>query len=153
MLAAMTVGALACVAIGSMPWLLYDLLPEAMDYSPYDATHVLTQVQLLAFAIGAVVLFRLARIYPDEIRAVNLDVEWVYRRLAPAVVRRVGSAIRAADATVRGAAMGGVNWALGGAFRHTGPHGALARSWPTGSMVLWVAVLLAAFLILRVLNL
>ena len=150
MLAAMTVGAAACIAIGSMPWLLYERLPFSMDgYSPYDVTHVLTQLQLLAFAIGAVVLFRLMRIYPDEIRAVNLDVEWVYRKAAPAVVRRVGSAIRGADSAVRGAALGGVNWALGGAFRHTGPHGALARSWPTGSMVLWVAVLLAAFLILR----
>jgi multicomponent Na+:H+ antiporter subunit D len=149
MLAAMTVGAVACIAIGSMPWLLYDLLPFDMDYSPYDVTHVVTQLQLLAFAIGAVVLFRLMRIYPDEIRAVNLDVEWTYRKLAPAIVRRVGSAIRAADSTVRGVALGGVNRVLGGAFRHTGPHGALARSWPTGSMVLWVAVLLAAFLILR----
>ena len=150
MLAAMTVGAAACIAIGSMPWLLYEHLPFSMDgYSPYDVTHVLTQLQLLAFAIGAVVLFRLMRIYPDEIRAVNLDVEWVYRKAAPAMVRRVGSAIRGADSAVRGAALGGVNWALGGAFRHTGPHGALARSWPTGSMVLWVAVLLAAFLILR----
>ena len=139
----------ACLAIGSLPWLPEDHLPRAMDYSPYDVTPVLTQMQLLAFAIGAVVLFRLMRIYPDEIRAVNLDAEWVYRKAAPAVVRRVGSAIRGADAAVRGAALGGVNRALGGAFRHTGPHGALARSWPTGSMVLWVAVLLAAFLILR----
>ena len=32
--------------------------------------------------------------------------------------------------------------------RHYGPEGTLARSWPTGSMVLWVAVLLAASLIL-----
>ncbi len=151
MLAAMTVGAVACVLIGSMPQLLYERLPHAMDYSPYDLPHVLTQVQLLAFAVGAVVLFRLARIYPDEVRAVNLDAEWVYRRLAPAAVRRVGSAIRGADSAVRGAALDGVNWVLGNAFRHTGPHGALARSWPTGSMVLWVAVLLAAFLILRAL--
>ena len=151
MLAAMTLGALACVLIGSVPSLLYDHLPNAMDYSPYDMTHMLTQVQLLAFAVAAVVLFRLARIYPDEIRTVNLDVEWVYRKMAPAVVRRAGSAIRAADSAVRGAAMSGVSWALGGAFRHTGPHGVLARSWPTGSMVLWVAVLLAAFLILRTL--
>ena len=151
MLAAMTVAAIGCVAIGSMPWLLYDLLPFDVDYNPYDVTHVVTQLQLLAFAIGAVVLFRLARIYPDEIRAVNLDAEWTYRKLAPAIVRRAGSAIRAVDAGVRGAVLGGVNWALGRAFRHTGPHGALARSWPTGSMVLWVAVLLAAFLILQAL--
>jgi multicomponent Na+:H+ antiporter subunit D len=30
--------------------------------------------------------------------------------------------------------------------RHHGPQGLLARTWPTGSMVLWVSVLLAGFL-------
>ena len=33
-------------------------------------------------------------------------------------------------------------------LRHYGPEGTLARTWPTGSMVLWVTVLLAASLIL-----
>ncbi len=33
-------------------------------------------------------------------------------------------------------------------YRHHGPQGALARTWPTGSTVLWVAVLLAATLII-----
>jgi multicomponent Na+:H+ antiporter subunit D len=32
-------------------------------------------------------------------------------------------------------------------FRHHGPQGLLARTWPTGSMVLWVAVLLGAYLL------
>jgi multicomponent Na+:H+ antiporter subunit D len=31
-------------------------------------------------------------------------------------------------------------------YRHHGPQGALARTWPTGSTVLWVAVLLCATL-------
>jgi multicomponent Na+:H+ antiporter subunit D len=30
-----------------------------------------------------------------------------------------------------------------------GPKSLLARTWPTGSMLLWVAVLLALFLIVR----
>jgi multicomponent Na+:H+ antiporter subunit D len=30
-------------------------------------------------------------------------------------------------------------------FRYHGPSGALAKTWPTGSMALWVAVLLAVF--------
>jgi len=33
-------------------------------------------------------------------------------------------------------------------IRHYGPEGTLARTWPTGSMVLWIAVLLAASLVL-----
>ena len=32
--------------------------------------------------------------------------------------------------------------------RHHGPQGVLARAWPTGSTVLWVTVMLAAFLVL-----
>ena len=33
-------------------------------------------------------------------------------------------------------------------YRHHGPQGVLARTWPTGSMVLWVAILLAGYLLL-----
>jgi multicomponent Na+:H+ antiporter subunit D len=35
-----------------------------------------------------------------------------------------------------------------GLARHHGEHGLLARNWPTGSMVLWVAVLLGFSLVL-----
>jgi len=31
--------------------------------------------------------------------------------------------------------------------KHHGPHGILAKTWPTGSMVLWVAFLLGGYLI------
>jgi multicomponent Na+:H+ antiporter subunit D len=34
-----------------------------------------------------------------------------------------------------------------GLFRHHGPQGILARTWPTGSMMLWVAVLLGAIVL------
>ena len=37
---------------------------------------------------------------------------------------------------------------LASAFRHHGPQGVLARSWPTGSMVIWVAVMLGLSLAL-----
>jgi multicomponent Na+:H+ antiporter subunit D len=37
--------------------------------------------------------------------------------------------------------------AVAALFRQHGPRGLLARSWPTGSMVLWVAVLLGAYLL------
>jgi multicomponent Na+:H+ antiporter subunit D len=33
-------------------------------------------------------------------------------------------------------------------FQHHGPEGVLARTWPTGSMALWVAVLLGGFLLI-----
>jgi multicomponent Na+:H+ antiporter subunit D len=33
-------------------------------------------------------------------------------------------------------------------YRHHGPQGVLARTWPTGSTVLWVALLLGLTLLL-----
>ncbi|MDH3222775.1 MAG: Na(+)/H(+) antiporter subunit D [Gemmatimonadota bacterium] len=149
MLVAMGIGAFLCILIGIRPGLLYDLLPFPVDYHPYDATHVLTQLQLLFFAIGAVVVFQLWKIYPAEIPSVNVDADWVYRRAAPRVVRAVGGAVTAVDTAFREAFVGALRRILRGAFRAHGPKGILARSWPAGSMVLWVSVMLTAFLFLQ----
>ena len=46
MLVAMGLAAGLCVLIGCYPRLLYDLLPFATDYTAYDATHVLAQLQI-----------------------------------------------------------------------------------------------------------
>jgi multicomponent Na+:H+ antiporter subunit D len=37
---------------------------------------------------------------------------------------------------------------LNAVYRHSGPTGILARSWPTGSMAFWTTILLAAYLFL-----
>ena len=149
MLVAMGIGALCCLAIGIWPELLYGLLPGEVDYRAYDYTHMLTQMQLLCFAIAAVAAFHLWKIYPAEIPSVNLDADWVYRRAAVRVTGFVGRTVGAADAAVRGVVLGGVGRAMRGAFRSHGPRGVLARSWPAGSMVLWVSILLTAFLFLQ----
>ncbi|GMV07651.1 MAG: hypothetical protein AMXMBFR53_39260 [Gemmatimonadota bacterium] len=148
MLAAMAIGAVLCVGIGTFPGVLYGLLPYVTDYSPYDLTHVLTQLQLLVFGILAVVVLIRSGIYPPELRAVNIDAEWSYRWLAPRVVRGVGAAVARVDGAVRGAALGLVRGGLALTARGHGPAGPLSRTWPTGSMVLWVAVLLGVSLIL-----
>ncbi len=149
MLVAMGIGAFLCILIGVRPGLLYGLLPFPVDYHPYDATHVLTQLQLLFFAIGAVVVFQLWKIYPAEIPSVNVDADWVYRRAAPRVIRAVGGAVTAVDTAFREAFVGALRRILRGAFRAHGPKGILARTWPAGSMILWVSVMLTAFLFLQ----
>ena len=147
MLVAMGAGALLCVAIGSFPGVLYALLPREMDYDPYDAAHVLTQLQLLCFgALGFVTLVKTG-VYPPEKRAVHIDAEWLYRWVAPRLVRGVGGAVARVDAYVRSSVLELVESTIGLAGRGHGPSGPLARSWPTGSMVLWVAILLGAYLI------
>ena len=149
MLVAMGIAAAACLAIGIWPNLLYGMLPYAVDYEPYSYTHILTQIQLLCFAIGAVVAFHLWKLYPAEIPSVNLDADWVYRRAAVKVTRWTGSVVAAVDGAFRRRVLNTVDRTLRGAFRSHGPRGILARTWPAGSMVLWVSILLAAFLFLQ----
>ncbi len=149
MLAAMGIAAFLCIFIGIYPDALYRLLPHDYAYNPYDATHILTQLQLLCFAIGAVVAFQLWKIYPAEIPSVNIDADWLYRRGAARVVRATGNAVRTADAVLRSSVLGVVDRTMRGAFRSHGPRGILARTWPSGSMVLWVSILLAGFLIFQ----
>lgn len=88
MLLAMGVAAFLCLAIGIYPAALYSLLPFSLDYTPYDTTHVLAQIQLLFFSALAFVWLNLVRLYPPELRSTNLDVEWIYRRLIPGAMRR-----------------------------------------------------------------
>ncbi len=148
MLLAMSIAAVLCIAIGTQPQYLYSLLPWEMDYWPYDTTHVLAQMQLLFFSALAFVWLNKQGLYPPELHSVNLDAEWFYRRLLPtgaqAVVQRL-SQIRHGIATATGILLG-VSRQSFGRSRLADYH--LAASWPTGSMVLWIAILLGGFLLL-----
>jgi multicomponent Na+:H+ antiporter subunit D len=147
MLIAMTIAALLCIGIGSFPTFLYGMLPYDTGYSPYDATHVLAQLQLLAFSALAFTWLKLAGIYPPELRSVNLDVDWLYRRLAPNAVHAVMAKVAPIDRALRDQAKAATDWALRDLARHHGSYGGLGGSWPTGSMVLWVAALLGLSLL------
>ena len=148
MLTAMSIAAILCVFIGSYPWLLYDLLPFTVNYAPFDGSHVLAQIKLLVFSAAAFAWLKVSGLYPPELHSTNIDVEWLYRRLAPRIVRNATSSLRRAADTFGGGVHAGGKTLMRSLLRHYGPEGTLARTWPTGSMVLWVAVLLAASLIL-----
>ena len=148
MLLAMGIAAVLCVFIGSYPWFLYDLLPFVVTKSPYDATHVIAQLQLLFFSALAFTWLKLSGLYPPELRSVNVDAEWVYRRLGPRMITALAAVLGPIDAGLRQTAMRPVRIFVDLLRRHHGPQGVLARGWPTGSMVLWVAVLLAMYLII-----
>jgi len=66
---------------------VYRLLPNPVDFEPYSAFHVTGQLQLLLYAALAFVMLTLAGLYPAEIRAVNVDADWLYRRGGPAAYR------------------------------------------------------------------
>ena len=148
MLIAMFIGAALCIGIGSYPWLLYSLLPFPVDYVPFDASHVIAQIQLLFFGALAFIWLNLTGIYPPELRSVNLDAEWLYRRAAPRLLRSIGGVIADIDRGLRWLAMRFVEGAIAAAVRLCGPHALSARSWPTGASTVGVAVLLGATLVI-----
>lgn len=147
MLVAMALTAFLCVGIGSFPAVLYSLLPFPVAYVPYTATHVLDQLQLLVFSALAFSWLVRTGIYPPEMRSVNLDFDWIYRHLGRNMARISASIVSGWFAGAgRGAdAVGGRALAL--LRRHHGPEGILARTWPTGSMALWMMILLLVYLV------
>ena len=80
MLLAMGIAAFLSVFIGSFPGALYSLLPYPVEYVPYTAPHVVGQTQLLFFSALAFTLLLLSGIYPAEMRCINLDTDWFYRK-------------------------------------------------------------------------
>jgi multicomponent Na+:H+ antiporter subunit D len=146
MLLAMTLAAMLCIGIGTFPQFLYAILPFETGYWPYDLTHVLTQTQLLFFGALAFVGLQKTGIYPPELPSVNIDAEWSYRWLAPRAIRQLAPAVSYVNRTVRSAALGPILVLQRVAPRIYGSRG-MARQWPTGSMVIWVTVMLAAYLI------
>ncbi len=150
MLIAMGVAAVLCVAIGIYPQALYSLLPHEVNYTAYDTTHVLAQLQLLFFSALAFVWLNLRGMYPPELHSVNIDAEWFYRKLAPESIRYMIAALKPAyDAVfqfVRDIIEKGI---IKNLVRYHGPEGVFARAWLVRDMVLWVAFLLGFYSILH----
>ncbi|MEZ5540882.1 MAG: Na(+)/H(+) antiporter subunit D [Pseudomonadota bacterium] len=148
MLLAMGLAAVLCICIGCQPQYLYALLPWDVDYWPYETSHVLAQLQLLCWAALAFVWLNKQGIYPPELRAVNLDADWLYRRLLPAGGRRVFVSLRHARQVLAGVGRFYRRSVLNAYCRTSLANFHLEDFWPTGSMVLWIAVVLGAYLLL-----
>lgn len=148
MLIAMALAAALCIGIGVFPAALYALLPAPVDYVPYTGSHVLSQLQLLVFSALAFSWLMRTGIYPPEMRSVNLDADWIYRRLGLRAAAGVDLALQRLFAACRDAGRV-LGFAGAKALEHLhGSEGILARTWSTGGMALWVAILLAAYLLL-----
>ncbi len=151
MMLAMTLAAILCVLIGSFPaQTVYALSPWDYEYHPYDVTHVLTQLQLLFFSALAFVWLNLRNMYPPELPSTNLDADWLYRRLAPAFIKRLTlPIIEVYESFVSNGAASIKKVVLNFYDTEEGkPKGYFARLWPTETMVVWVAVLLTAYLVI-----
>ncbi|MFT6917876.1 MAG: multicomponent Na+:H+ antiporter subunit D [Cognaticolwellia sp.] len=149
MLLAMAIAASLCIAIGIYPQALYTLLPYDTGYNPYDATHVLAQTQLLFFSALAFVWLNLKGRYPPELRSTNLDVDWFYRRVFPRALTSMFAFIWQVDRSLRQAFMLKLTMTLTYiAGKNNRLSGLLSRNYPSGSMAMWVAVVLATYLFL-----
>ncbi|MEP2580844.1 MAG: hypothetical protein ABJH75_24840, partial [Roseibium sp.] len=76
---------------------------------------------------------------------ITLDVDWLWRRLGPSVVVRMDRQSAGGGMMNRG--QRAATRALQAVYRHHGPTGVLARSWPTGSMAFWAVLMLSAYLV------
>jgi multicomponent Na+:H+ antiporter subunit D len=142
---AMVLFAFLCIALGVYPEPLYFMLPYPVEYVPYTGSHVVAQLQLLLFSGLA---FFVMLPWLKRTPTVTLDVDWLYRVAGAALAHAL---VEACSSVYRGGAVWTRRWldsALSRVYRHHGPEGVLARTWPTGSMVLWVAILLGAYLVL-----
>ena len=142
---AMILFAFLCIAIGVYPDALYALLPYPVDYVPYTAPHVINMLQLLLFAGAA---FFVCLPMMKRTLTISLDLDWFYRKFFGLLGK---------EFAYRGTNAYGSAWVrlekrmgrfIARLYKHHGPEGVMARTWPTGSTALWVAILLALYLLL-----
>jgi multicomponent Na+:H+ antiporter subunit D len=75
----MALTAMLCILIGLYPNLLYNILPNPVEYRPYTSGHILEVMQLLVFtAIGFWLLLK----WLQPKNSISLDTDWFYRRPA-----------------------------------------------------------------------
>jgi len=144
MSAAMILFAALCILIGVFPQPFYALLPYPVDYVPYSAAKVLFYLQLLLFSGLA---FFLLLPWMQRTRTISLDIDWLWRRLGPRLWQKLESLLRPPLERVAGSMSRGSLALLQRAHRLLSPNGALGRSWEIGTTTIWIAVLLAGYVL------
>ena len=145
MRAAMILFSIACIAIGLFPQALYSLLPYPVDYVPYTASHMVTQLQLLLFS--GLAFFALLPLM-KRTETISLDIDWLYRRAGPFLFGHIIRAFHGLRGFTDRVIYVRLLALLNRLQRHYAPGGILASTWPTGSVVFWIVVLLAVYLLL-----
>ena len=147
MLVAMGITAFACVAIGVYPEVLYAILPYSVKYQPYTTEHVLTQLQLLFFALLSFGVLASKHLEPPEIPSTILDTDWIYRRVLPSVLRPMGKAAISVRDSLVTACKSIVAHLLITVRQHHGQNGLFSRTWMTSSSALLVLIFLGLYFV------
>ncbi|MEJ7670978.1 MAG: Na(+)/H(+) antiporter subunit D [Casimicrobiaceae bacterium] len=141
---AMILFSVLCVGLGVFYEPLYRLLPYPVVYEPYTGWHVVSQLQLLLFSgLAFFVMLRWLR----RTLTITLDFDWFYRVMFRGVERVVERWISGRRASFTLKLNAGATYLATQVERLHGPHGPLARTWPSGSMALWMMVMLLALLV------
>jgi multicomponent Na+:H+ antiporter subunit D len=152
MLIAMGITAFLCVGIGVYPQPLYNILPYPVDFEPYTASHVVTQLQLLVFALLAFVLLAFRHLETPELRCTNVDFDVVYRKLLPWIVRGIGQVVAGVRDAAIGTGKGLVRSIIAMLYVGHGPAGRAARTSLTSTGVAIAVTLLALLLLINYLR-
>ncbi len=144
MQAAMILMSVMCIGLGVWYAPLYAILPFRTEYQPYTVHHVVFMLQLLLFSGLA---FFLLLPWLQRTRTITLDTDWFWRRAGRVLARRFAAGATLAWPALADAISGASGRVVRELVRHHGPTGSLARTKPSGSMALWMTVLLAAFLV------
>ncbi len=141
---AMVLFAGACIGLGVYPDPLYALLPYPEDADFYKPGKVLFYLQLLLFSGLA---FFLMLPLMKRTQTISLDVDWLWRRALPAAWSWTADGLAAINEKAR-KDLGRARKVLGEWFAgHWGGEGLFARSWPISTTALWIAGLLAAYVL------
>ena len=143
---AMILFAIICIGLGIWPEYLYAMLPYEVTYVPYTLTHVVQMLQLLLFSGFA---FFIMLPLMKRTLTITLDFDWTYRRFFLLVLRRVFAIIWKVDEALRRIILSKLDSGLTYlAQKNIGASSLLSRDHPAGSMVLWVTVILAMYMLL-----
>ncbi len=143
---AMILFASICIGLGVWPEYLYAMLPYEVTYVPYTVTHVVQMLQLLLFSGFA---FFIMLPLMKRTLTITLDFDWTYRRFLALLLRRMFTIIWKIDGALRQAFLSKLDSGLSYlARRNVGASSLLSRDHPAGSMVIWVTVLLAIYLLM-----
>ena len=143
---AMILFASLCIGLGVWPEYLYAMLPYEVTYVPYTVTHVVQMLQLLLFSGFA---FFIMLPLMKRTLTITLDFDWTYRRFLALLLRRMFTIIWKIDGALRQAFLSKLDSGLSYlARRNVGASSLLSRDHPAGSMVIWVTVLLAIYLLM-----
>ena len=146
MIMAMGIAAGICIFNGVYPWALYSILPWEADYQPYTWSHVISQTQLLFFSALAFALLMVSGLYPPELKSVNLDVDWIYRKIGMNFLRVLQRLLESLWKIFVKSLHDIQNTIIRQTKVLSAPNGVMARTWSTSTGTSWMLAILAILL-------